>query len=53
LIVAIKQGGTAEAAISDVIEKIDNMIKWSPFLITEVALKGEIVKESDILIITS
>jgi hypothetical protein len=53
LIVAIKQGGTTEAAISDVIERIDSMIKCSPFLVTEVAPEGEIVKESDILITTS
>jgi hypothetical protein len=53
LIVAIKQRGTAEAGIGDVIERIDSKIKCSPFLITEVAPEGEIVKESDILITTS
>jgi hypothetical protein len=52
LIVVIKQGGTAEAAISAVLKRIDSMIKCSPFLITKVAPKGEIVKESDILITT-
>ena len=44
--------GTAEAAISTVLEKIDSMIKHSPFLTAEVAPKGEIVKESNILSIT-
>jgi hypothetical protein len=53
LIVAIKQGGTAEAAISTVLEKINNIIKYSPFLTAEVALKGEIVEENDMLITTS
>jgi hypothetical protein len=36
-----------------VLEKIDNMIKHSPFLAAEVAPKGEIVKENNILITTS
>ena len=53
LIVAIKQGGIAKAAISAVLKRIDSIVKYSPFLIVEVALKGEIVKEGDILIITS
>ena len=39
----IKQGGTAEAAISAMLGKIDNIIKYSPFLIAEVAPKGETV----------
>jgi hypothetical protein len=39
----------AEAAISAVLEKVDSMIKYSPFLAAEVAPKGEIVEESDIL----
>ena len=33
--VAIKQGGTAEAAISGVIETIDSMINRNLFLITK------------------
>jgi hypothetical protein len=33
--VAIKQGATAEAAISGVIETIDSMINYSPFLIAK------------------
>jgi hypothetical protein len=33
--VVIKQGGTAEAAISGVIEAIDSMINSSLFLITK------------------
>jgi hypothetical protein len=53
LIVAIKQGGTAEAAISAVLKKIDSMIKYSPFLAAKVAPKGELVKESDLLSTTS
>jgi hypothetical protein len=53
LIVVIKQGGTAKAAISTVLKKINNIIKHSPFLAAEVAPKGEIVKENNILIITS
>jgi hypothetical protein len=53
LIVAIKQGGIAEAAISDVIERIDNIIKCSLFLVAKGAPSGEIVQESDILITTS
>jgi hypothetical protein len=35
------------------LKKIDNMIKHSPFLAAEVAPKGEIVKENDMLVITS
>jgi hypothetical protein len=46
----IKQEETAKAAISAVLERIDSMIKCSPFLITEVAPRGEIFKASDILI---
>ena len=53
LIVAIKQGGIAKAAISAVLKRIDSIVKYNPFLIVEVAPKGEIVKEGDILIITS
>jgi hypothetical protein len=53
LIVAIKQGGRAKAAISTVLEKIDSMIKHSPFLAAKVAFKGEIVKEINMLITTS
>jgi hypothetical protein len=49
----IKQGGTAAAAIRVVLERIDSMIKCSPFLIAKVAPKGEIVKESNILITAS
>jgi hypothetical protein len=33
--VAIKQGGTAEAAISGVIKTINSMINYSIFLITK------------------
>jgi hypothetical protein len=49
----IKQGETAEAAFRAVLKRIDSMIRYSSFLITEVAPKGKIVKESDILITTS
>jgi hypothetical protein len=35
LIIAIKQEGTAEAAISDVIERIDSMIKRRLFLVAK------------------
>jgi hypothetical protein len=35
LIVAIKQGGTAEAAISDVIKTINSMINRNLFLVAE------------------
>jgi hypothetical protein len=50
--VAIKQGGTAEAAISSVIETIDNIINHSLFLVVKRSPQGEMVKESDILITT-
>jgi hypothetical protein len=53
LIIAIKQGGIAKVAISAVLKRIDSMVKCSPFLIVKVAPKGEIVKESNVLIITS
>jgi hypothetical protein len=33
--VAIKQGGTAEAAISSVIEMIDSMINYNLYLIVK------------------
>ena len=49
----IKQGGTAEAAIHAVLERIDSMIRYSSFRITKVAPRGKIVKESGILITTS
>jgi hypothetical protein len=52
LIVAIKQGVTAEAAISGVIETIDNIINHSFFLVAKVSPQGEMVKESNILITT-
>jgi hypothetical protein len=35
------------------LEKINNMIKHRPFLAAEVAPKGEIVKENNMLVITS
>jgi hypothetical protein len=35
LIVAIKQGGTAEAVISSMIETTDSMINYSLFLIAK------------------
>jgi hypothetical protein len=50
--VAIKQGGTAEAAISGVIETINSMINRSLFLIAKGSPQGEMVKESNILITT-
>jgi hypothetical protein len=43
--VAIKQGGIAEAAISGVIETIDSIINRSLFLIADWSHWGEIVKE--------
>ena len=49
--VAIKQGGTAKAAISAVIETVDSVINRSPFLITKDSSKGEIVKGSSTLTI--
>jgi hypothetical protein len=36
-----------------VLEKIDNMIKHSPFLAPEIAPRGEIVKENNMLITTA
>jgi hypothetical protein len=48
----IKQGRTAEAVISTMFEKTDNMIKHGPFLAVEVAPKGEVVKKNIILITT-
>jgi hypothetical protein len=33
-------------------KRSDNMIKYSPFLAAEVAPKGEIVTENDMLVIT-
>jgi hypothetical protein len=53
LIVAIKQGGIAEAAISGVIKTIDSIINRTLFLIAKWSPSGEIVKESEILITTS
>jgi hypothetical protein len=50
--VAIKQGGTAEAAISSVIKTIDSIINHILFLIPTWSPQGEIIKESTILIIT-
>jgi hypothetical protein len=52
LIVAIKQGGTAEAAIGGVIETIDSIINCTHFLVAKWSPWGEIVKESNILITT-
>jgi hypothetical protein len=43
LIVVIKWGGIAEAAISALLGRIDSIIKYSPFLITKVVPKGETV----------
>jgi hypothetical protein len=50
--VVIKQGGTAETAISDINETIDSITNYSFFLIAKWSSKGEIVKESDKLITT-
>ena len=47
LTVAIKQGGTAEAVISGVIETVDGTINYSLFFITKWSPQGEIVKESN------
>jgi hypothetical protein len=44
LIVAIKQGGTAEAVIGGVIKTIDSMTNHSLFLIAKWSPLGEIVK---------
>jgi hypothetical protein len=43
--VAMKQGGTAEAAISGVIEMIDSIINRSLFLVADWSHWGEMVKE--------
>jgi hypothetical protein len=51
--VVIKQGGTAETAISGVNKTIDSITNHSFFLITKWSPEGEIVKESNKLIITS
>ena len=45
LMVAIKQGGTAEAAISGVIETIDSEINRSLFLVADWCPWGGLVKE--------
>jgi hypothetical protein len=50
--VAIKQGGIAEAAISGVIETINSTMNLTLFLVTKWSPQGEMIKESDILIIT-
>ncbi|KFZ23278.1 hypothetical protein V502_02238 [Pseudogymnoascus sp. VKM F-4520 (FW-2644)] len=44
-VVAIKQGGTAEAAISGVIEMIDSMINQNLVLVAHCSPWGEMVKE--------
>ena len=46
--VAIKQGGIAEAVIGGVIETIDSITNYSLFLIAKWFPEGELVKESDI-----
>ena len=46
--VAIKQGGTAEAAISGVSETIDSIINRTLFFVAEWSPEGQIVKESNI-----
>ncbi|KFX98031.1 hypothetical protein O988_04577 [Pseudogymnoascus sp. VKM F-3808] len=46
-VVAITQGGTAEAAISDVIEMLDSMINQNLFLVARWSPLGEMVKEYD------
>jgi hypothetical protein len=53
LMVVIKQGGTAETAISGVNETIDSITNHSFFLIAKWSLEGEIVKESNKLTTTS
>jgi hypothetical protein len=47
--VVIKHGGTAETAISDVIETIDSTTNHSYFLLAKWSPQGEIVKESNSL----
>lgn len=51
--VVIKQGGTAETAISGVNETIDSITNHSFFLIAKWSPEGEIVKESNKLTTTS
>jgi hypothetical protein len=51
--VAIKQGETAEAVISSMIETINSIINLSLFLVVKGSPQAEMVKESDILVITS
>ncbi len=51
-IVAIKQGGTDKGVISDVIETVNSIVNYSLFLLAKGSPQGEMVKESDILIIT-
>jgi hypothetical protein len=51
--VAIKQGGTAKAAIGSVIKTIDSIINHSLFSIAKWSPYGKIVKESNILVTTS
>jgi hypothetical protein len=51
--VAIPQGGTAEAAISTLIETINSIIYRSLFLVAKGSFEGEVVKESSTLIIIS
>jgi hypothetical protein len=46
--VAIKQGGTAKAAISGVIETIDSIFNHTLFFVTKWSSKGQIVEESKI-----
>jgi hypothetical protein len=53
LMVAIKQGGTAKAAISGVIKTIDSTINYNLFLIAKWFSYREITKENNILITTS
>jgi hypothetical protein len=48
----VKQGGTAKAATSGVIEMIDSMINYTLFLIASWSSQGEIVKESNVLMTT-
>jgi hypothetical protein len=48
LLVVIKHGGTAETAISGMIETIDSITNHSYFLLTKWSPQGEMVKESNI-----
>ena len=52
IVVAIKQGGTAEAVIGDMIDMVDSTINYSLSFITKWSPWGEIVKESNISIRT-